>query len=44
MSFPNAEHAHGILAFVKTLDKLPIFKFSYKCKTDFTGPAISPGA
>lgn len=44
MSFPNAEYAHGILAFVKTLDKLPIFKFSYKCKTDFAGQAISPGA
>ena len=44
MSFPNATHANAILANVKTLDKLPIFKFSHKCETDFTSTTLLPGS
>ena len=44
MNFPNATHANAILAFVKTLDKLPILKFSYKCETDFASTTQLPGS
>lgn len=45
MSFPNAVRAQAIIASVKTLDKLPIFKFSYKCETNFTPNAATlPGS